>query len=716
MCGIIGFVDYPNSRRLAEKGLEKIAYRGSDSSKILHFGQITLGHNLHAIIDFVEQPLVSDKGLMVINCEIYNWLEIGKLNSIYANNDSELAAKYLDKLVLSGEEDFVKAVEQFDGDYAFAYYSKRLHKLFLARDIVGVKPIVYHFDEKTGRLAFASEKKALNVSEIDAVHLNPRKILVFDVEEKKVSFIDREIALKKVTKPLAEIKVALIESVKKRAPHKHFALLLSGGLDSCLLAKVFNDLKKKGRYSGFFSCISDPNSNFAEPKDLASARSAAKSLGLELFVRKVTLNELEHELPHIISLIESTDPIRVAVASTIYFATKEIHSHGIKIVFSGLGADELFAGYDRFKNSNDINGDCYSYFIKMYENDLYFEDIICMKNNLELRVPFLDAAFAKKALGLGAKYKIGKMGKTNMNKKILREIAIDIGLDKEIAMRPKKAAQYGSNFDKAIESLAKKHSFKSKADYLNSLVKKGASVTAEGMVTKGAQRNIPIAALLSTGKDSLYAIYLMQKQGYDVRCLITIESKNKDSFMFHTPTVELAKLQAKALGKRLVLVRTKGEKEKELKELEKGIMVAKKIFGIEGVCSGALFSNYQRQRIERVCEHLGVRHFAPLWHMNQEQYLRNLIPAGFKFLISKIACYGMDREWLGKRIDEEAIDGLVALGKKYGINVAGEGGEYETLITDMPLFRQKMRVSFSKKMSNEFTGEIDVKVAALERK
>jgi len=716
MCGIIGFVDYPNSRRLAEKGLEKIAYRGKDSSKILHFGPITFGHNLHSIIDFVAQPLVSEKGALIINCEIYNWLEIGKNNSIYANNDAELASKYLDKVVTSSEKDFVKAVEKFDGDYALAYYSKKLKKIFLARDIVGVKPLVYYFDEKTGRLAFASEKKALNASDIEAVHLNPRKIIVFDVESKKISFIDREIIQKKVAKPLAEIKEALIESVKKRAPHKHFALLLSGGLDSVLLSKVLNDLKKKGRYSGFFSCISDPNSNFAEPKDLAGARSAAKSLGLELFVRKVTLNELEHELPHIISLIESCDPIRVSIASTIYFATKEIHSHGIKIVLSGLGADELFAGYDRFKNSNDINGDCYSYFIKMYENDLYFEDIICMKNNLELRVPYLDIDFAQKALGLNSKYKIGKIGKINVNKKILREIALDIGIDKEIALRPKKAAQYGSNFDKAIESLAKKHGHKSKAEYLNSLSNKCSSVTADGMITKGAQRNIPIAALLSTGKDSLYALYLMQKQGYDVRCLITIESKNKDSFMFHTPTVDLAKLQAKALGKRLVLVRTHGEKEKELKELEKGIMVAKKIFGVEGVCSGALFSNYQRQRIERICEHLGLRHFAPLWHMNQEQYLRQLIPAGFKFLISKIACYGMDREWLGKRIDEEAVDGLVALGKKYGINVAGEGGEYETLVTDMPLFRQKMRVSFSKKMSNEFTGEIDVKVAALERK
>jgi asparagine synthase (glutamine-hydrolysing) len=208
----------------------------------------------------------------------------------------------------------------------------------------------------------------------------------------------------------------------------------------------------------------------------------------------------------------------------------------------------------------------------------------------------------------------------------------------------------------------------------------------------------------------------MEKQGYEVRCLIAIKPENKDSFMFHTPTIELAKLQAKSLGKRLLLVHTKGEKEKEVEELEKGLMLAKKMFKIEGICSGALYSNYQRERIERACEKHGLRHFAPLWHLDQEKYLKQVIASGFEIIITKIACYGMSEKWLGRKIDSQAIYELIQLNKKYGINVAGEGGEYETLVLDTPRFKDKIFVEFIVKMTNENTGEIELKKIELKRK
>jgi asparagine synthase (glutamine-hydrolysing) len=362
----------------------------------------------------------------------------------------------------------------------------------------------------------------------------------------------------------------------------------------------------------------------------------------------------------------------------------------------------------------------------MYENDLYFEDIVAMANKLELRVPFLDKKFVELAFGIPEKLKLVRLKEKNecnnpsdelkegfVNKKILRDAALKLKLPYEIAMREKKAAQYGSNFDKAIELLAKKHGFSSKADYLKALASKKDFISHTMALS---QKNISIAALISTGKDSIYALHLMEKQGYDVRCLIALNPENKDSFMYHSPTVELAKLQAKAIGKRLLLVHTKGEKEKEVEELEKGLMLAKKMFKVEGICSGALFSNYQRERIERACEKHGLRHFAPLWHVNQEQHLRNLLNSGFVVLVSKIACYGMNSKWLGRVIDEKAIQELVALNRKYGVNIAGEGGEYETLVLDAPLFKEKISVEFTAEMQNENTGEIEVKKAELKRK
>jgi len=708
MCGIIGFANFSNAEESAKIGLEAISYRGKDHSKIIYCGKVVLGHNLHSVIDFVAQPLESSKGILVINCEIYNWKQLAKKRKFKIKNDAEFVLKLLDSKPFKSLPKVLKAL---DGDYAFAYYSKKENKILLARDIIGVKPLVYSFDEKEKTFAFASEKKALNVSKINAINLNPRQFLSFDLNKNKISFTERKFSFKK-SASASQIKKLLTSAVEKRIPEKSFGLLLSGGLDSSLIGKLITKTAPKKKFVGLFAGVFDPVAGLLEPKDFEFAQNAAKLLGCELVTKKVFVPELEANLPKIISLIESTDPIRVGVACTIYFATKEASELGLKVVISGLGADELFAGYYRFKDSNDINKDCYSYLIKMYENDLYFEDIVCMGNKLELRVPFLDRALVESSIYLNPKLKISKekITKQIVNKKILRDIALGLKLPKNIALREKKAAQYGSNFDKAIEFLAKKHGFKSKADYLNSLV------SGVNSSVNLSQKNVPIAALLSTGKDSIYAIHLMEKQGYDVRCLITINPKNKDSFMYHTPTIEIAKLQAKSMGKRLLLIQSKGEKETEVAELERGLMLARKMFAIEGVCSGALFSNYQRERIERACEKHGLRHFAPLWHMNQENYLRNLVKSGLVAIITKIAAYGMGPKWLGRMIDSVAVEELVKLNAKYGINVAGEGGEYESLVLDASLFKEKISIEFNVKMQNECTGEIEVKKAELVKK
>jgi asparagine synthase (glutamine-hydrolysing) len=707
MCGIVGLYNFKESDSLAKKALQAISYRGQDNSKAISFDNISFGHNLHSVIDFVAQPIESKKGILIINCEIYNWKELAKKNKIKSKNDSELVLGLLDskpvKLI-------PKLIERFKGDYAFAYYSKKDKKIVLARDKVGVKPLVYYFDEQSKRFAFASEKKALNMLGLNAIHLNPRQIVVFDSKKGELKFVERKFEFDKKSTAL-KIKKSLIESVDKRIPNGSFALLLSGGLDSTLIGKIIRLKKPKTNFVALFSGVFDPVANLGEPKDFEGARTAAKLLGVDFVSKKVFLPEFEKELPKIISLIESTDPIRVGVASTLYFATKEAEELKLKVVMSGLGADELFAGYHRFKNSNNINKDCYSYLIKLYENDLYYQDIITMANKLELRVPFLDEDLVEKSIYFNSKQKIVLNKKTGVlvNKKVLRDIAISLKLPLEIAFKEKKAAQYGSNFDKAIEFLAKKNGFKSKADYLN-------SISTLGKGEQKVQKNIPVAAMLSTGKDSVYAIHLMKKQGYDVRCLIAINPKNKDSFMYHSPTLEIAKMQAQSLGIRLLLIQSKGEKETELKELDRGLMLAKKMFGIEGVVSGALFSNYQRERIEKECERHSIRHFAPLWHMDQENYIRNLVKIGFKAMITKVACMGLDEKWLGRIIDNKCIDELVKLNSKYGVNVAGEGGEYETLVLDAPLFKEKILVKFSKKMLGDFTGEIEVTEAKLVKK
>ncbi len=201
-----------------------------------------------------------------------------------------------------------------------------------------------------------------------------------------------------------------------------------------------------------------------------------------------------------------------------------------------------------------------------------------------------------------------------------------------------------------------------------------------------------LGALLTSGKDSLYAMQLMKEKGFEIACAITIFSSNKDSFMFHTPAIELVKLQTEALGLPLIIQRTKGEKEKELTDLKKAIEKAKENYGVEGIITGALFSEYQKQRIEKICNELNLKAYSPLWHMNQEKEMNELLDKGYEFVFTKIAAEGLNEEWLGRKITKKDITKLVELNKELGLNVAGEGGEFETLVLDMPLFKKKIKL------------------------
>jgi ABC transporter with metal-binding/Fe-S-binding domain ATP-binding protein len=199
-----------------------------------------------------------------------------------------------------------------------------------------------------------------------------------------------------------------------------------------------------------------------------------------------------------------------------------------------------------------------------------------------------------------------------------------------------------------------------------------------------------VAALTSGGKDSLFAAYTMVSQGFDIKYLITLYPENPESYMFHHPNVRFVEEQARAMGIQLVTKTTKGEKEGEIEDLKKVIGSVKD--EIEGVVTGALSSEYQKQRIDVVCEELGLVSFAPLWHKDPEALLKEMLDAGFTVIITSIAAEGLREDWLGRRIDEGCIAELKELNRKYGVHIGGEGGEYETLVLDMPLFREKLEI------------------------
>ncbi len=196
------------------------------------------------------------------------------------------------------------------------------------------------------------------------------------------------------------------------------------------------------------------------------------------------------------------------------------------------------------------------------------------------------------------------------------------------------------------------------------------------------------AVLFSGGKDSTLALHKVVEKGINIDLLITMQPESKESYMFHYPNVKYTELQAKALGIKHIFVFTKGEKEKELEDLERALIDNE----VDLLVTGAVASKYQADRINMLCQKNKIEHIAPLWHIEPELELRE-IASKFYAIITMVAAEGLDTSFLGKKIDESMIEKLLYLNRKYGINLAFEGGEAESFVLDAPLFKYKININ-----------------------
>jgi|TARA_B110000263_G_scaffold56165_1_gene47698 diphthine-ammonia ligase len=196
-----------------------------------------------------------------------------------------------------------------------------------------------------------------------------------------------------------------------------------------------------------------------------------------------------------------------------------------------------------------------------------------------------------------------------------------------------------------------------------------------------------VAVLASGGKDSTYASWWAQMQGWSLDALITVKIQGDDSMMFQLQNTEIAEYQAKSIGTRWIQVISSGIENNEIDELEIAIRntIGKEI---DALVVGALRSDYQKTRIERMCEKLGIISFCPMWHHDPNEHMNSLIDHGFDVRIVSVSSEGLDESWLGEKITKESLDKLKKLSEKYRFNLDGEGGEFETITLDAPHFEK----------------------------
>ncbi|WP_163971094.1 asparagine synthase B [Oceanobacillus halotolerans] len=442
MCGIFattGTISEP----LKQEVLNSMNHRGPDEGKNVALDQFHLGHQRLSIIGLEDgtQPIKNEDASkwIVCNGEIYNYLtlkeELDKNVSFLTESDSEVVLKLY-------EEEGVHAVERLDGMFAFFIADVANNTFIAARDTLGIKPLYYGKDA-FGNFVVTSELKTLylitdEVYEFPAGYYYTPETGFVCYREIKAP-VNPEM-LDQLTKEdiTTQINHYLTKAVHKRLlADVEVGVLLSGGLDSSLISAITaNQHQGTGRVKSF--CVGSKGS-----EDIKRARDVAKAIDTDHYEYIYTKEELIEVLPKVIYHLESFEPSLVRSAIPNYFVSKLASQH-VKVILSGEGADELFAGYDYLKEYNDnkeLNDEIIRIMNTLHNINLQRGDRMSMAHSLELRVPFLDLELIDGALSIPAHLKLHHDNR--MEKWILRK-AFEGLLPEPILWRKKEEFSAGS--------------------------------------------------------------------------------------------------------------------------------------------------------------------------------------------------------------------------------------------------------------------------------
>lgn len=434
-----------------------------------------IGHSRLAIVGGTcgTQPFKSCGGRFTLehNGEIYNYKElkarIEGRHDFTTETDSEVVVHLLEEHYDSCH-DLLEAVRRtvadLDGVYALAIRDEETGTTVLVRDRLGVRPMYYAENERM--VAFASERKALWAVGLKepTLRILPGHALVIENARTKpqvqvAGLLSAKVVHRTMASALAAYEDTLIAAMKKRTQDvERIGIIFSGGIDSVLVAYIASKLVPE---VVCYTCGVEGS------RDLEFARQIADILGLKLKVNELSQDRVEELVPEIIRVIEESNAGQIEVALPVYGAVELAKKDGIRIMLTGQGADELFAGYNWYSCVAEREG--YHKLRKrmaqdlslLYKETLEREDKITMAHSIELREPYLDLFVIKASMEMDLRLNV--RSNDSFGKRVHRKLAEKLGIPHDVAFRIKEAAQHGSGMHDMLEAVARKNGFDEEA-------------------------------------------------------------------------------------------------------------------------------------------------------------------------------------------------------------------------------------------------------------
>ena len=444
MCGICSIWGSNDKRELLEQMKSSLVHRGPDSEGTFQTKNGLLGHQRLGIVDIDNgmQPIYNeDRTLAIVaNGEIYNH---EKLRHDLSYNQTFQTKSDSETILHLYEEKGLETPRFLDGMYAFCIADE--NDIFIARDALGIKPL-YYLKSDDDVLYVSSEIKSLKQIDGKVLEFPPGSWYHSRYGFKNYDKINHDsYHAQPVNEISSALKTLLEASVQKRLIGEvSMGILLSGDLDSSIITSIATKYSKNILHT--FSV------GFEDSEDLENARYIADKLGTKHHEYLLTEKEIADELPQIIFHLESFDQDLVRCAISNYFACK-MASKFVKIVLSGEGADELFAGYDYHLNLNreqELTREVIRSISNLHNINLQRVDRMTMAHSIEGRVPFLDMDMVKFSVKIPPCLLIS--GNPATQKWILRK-AFEHELPREIVWRKKKQFAEGSGITKRINSI-----------------------------------------------------------------------------------------------------------------------------------------------------------------------------------------------------------------------------------------------------------------------